>query len=297
VSYFKALVRAKTDLVGVLKARKIQPRYLGFGGAGKAPARSPTVPTDARSEFLANRAMGDWAERLLADSIRSSEPDWQLSHYGSTERMAAGEAGFKEKFLAALEEARLYGKRPDLLIFPRNLDIPDDISMLPFEAANPLAKRAQAAIEVRSSKFEALKYIAVRAQDKEAGKKPGRETPSFTVKVEDLIIVYRWIERYQKPQAYAQVFFDSVFAINVLTIFQTIASGSGFSIESPAKSQQKATIFIPITSGTEIGRLVSLPKFDVAERVTRLGRHDAYVVPVGGVLDLWVAPLRKLLEI
>jgi hypothetical protein len=81
------------------------------------------------------------------------------------------------------------------------------------------------------------------------------------VKVEDLVIVYRWLERHCVPQSYCQVFFDSVFAVNFLDIFSTIGSGRSFTIETPEKSQEKATIMIPITSGTQIGRATAIPTF------------------------------------
>src|SRR5450759_3556916 len=101
--------------------------------------------------------------------------------------------------------------------------------------------------------------MKVRKQQRAAGKTTARETPSFTVKVEDLVIVYRWLERYRVPQSYCQVFFDSVFAVNFLDIFATIGSGSRFTIETPEKSQEKATIMIPITSGTQVGRATAIP--------------------------------------
>ena len=97
------------------------------------------------------------------------------------------------------------------------------------------------------------------------------------------------------PQSYCQVFFDSVFAINFLDIFATIGSGGGFTIETPAKSQEKATIMIPITSGKQIGRATAIPTFAAEHRVTELGRHDAYVVPQGGGFELDAAATRKVL--
>ena len=97
------------------------------------------------------------------------------------------------------------------------------------------------------------------------------------------------------PQSYCQVFFDSVFAINFLDIFATIGSGSGFTIETPEKSQEKATIMIPITSGAQIGRATAIPTFAAEHRVTELGRHDAYVVPQGGGFELDAAAMKKVL--
>lgn len=149
---------------------------------------------------------------------------------------------------------------------------------------------------MRSSKFDARQYMAVRAKQKEEGTKANRESPSFTVKVEDLVIVYRWLERKKIPQAYFQVFFDSVFAINMLDIFKLIGEWKkGISIETPAKSQEKATIMIPITLGMQVGTMMAAPAFTAEHKVTELGRHDAFVKPVGGDLQLDPVAVRKVL--
>jgi len=293
-----SFARLKNTLEGVvenLRAKGIDERHLAFGGEGRPPARKPTVPTDARSEFLANRAMGDWAERMLSDGIVRALPEWKVVQYGSTDRIAAGHSEFKTRYLAGLEETRQFGKRPDLLLFPASASVEADVSERSHADTESLVKQAASAIEVRSSKFEALTYIAVRKRQRDTGKATGRETPSFTVKVEDLVIVYRWLERHRVPQSYCQVFFDSVFAINFLDIFATIASGSGFTIETPEKSQEKATTMIPIASGTQIGHATAIPTFAAEHRVTELGRHDAYVVPQGGGFELNAAATRNVL--
>jgi hypothetical protein len=292
------LARLKPTLDGVvanLRAKGIDGRHLSFGGEGQPPARKPTVPTDARSEFLANRAMGDWAERMLSAALARALPEWKIVPYGNTDRIAAGHPEFKARYIAGLEETRRFGKRPDLLLFSANDSVEADLSERSHSETEALVKEAVAAIEVRSSKFDALTYMAVRRRQRDAGKAVGRDTPSFTVKVEDLVIVYRWLERHHVSQSYCQVFFDSAFAINFLDIFATIAGGSGFSIETPAKSQQKATIMIPITHGTQVGRATAMPIFAVEQRVTELGRHDAFVVPQGGGFELDAAAIRKVL--
>ena len=289
-------LRATLDgVVTQMTAKGIQHRHLAFGGEGVVSARKTTVPTDARSEFLANRAMGDWAEQALSAALPRVFPEWKVSQYGDTNRIAAGHPDFKVSYLAGLEETRRYGKRPDLLLFPASVVKAVDFSGRSHTETEALVKQAKAAIEVRSSKFEALTYMAVRQRQREAGNSTGRETPSFTVKVEDLIIVYRWLERHEVPQSYCQVFFDSVFAINFLDIFATIASGTGYAIETPAKSQEKATIMIPITRGQQVGRATATPSFAAEHRVTALGRHDAYVVPQGGGFVLDAVMMRQVL--
>lgn len=294
-TYFARLKATLNGVVETLRAKGIDERHLAFGGEGQPPARKPTVPTDARSEFLANRAMGDWAERMLSAALTRAMSDLKVAQYGSTDRIAAGHPEFKARYLAGLEETRRFGKRPDLLLFPARASVDADLSERSHAETEALAKQAAVAVEVRSSKFEALTYMKVRQQQRAAGKTTARETPSFTVKVEDLIIVYRWLERHGVPQSYCQVFFDSVFAINFLEIFTIIGSGSGFTIETPKKSQEKATIMIPITSGMQVGRATAIPTFAAEHRVTELGRHDAYVVPQGGGFELDAAATKKVL--
>lgn len=296
IRYLDQLRSSLPQVARVLEKKGIDRRHLAFGGEGIPPTKRIPVPTDARSEFLANRAMGDWAESSLSEALRLAFPTWQIGHYGDTDRIAAGHPDFKERYLLGLEETRRFGKRPDLLVFADMDAMPEDLSEWPLAESDALVQQALASIEVRSSKFEALTYMRVREQQKAAGKKGVRETPSFTVKVEDLIIVYRWLERHHIPQSYCQVFFDSIFAINFLQIFEIIGSCTGFTIETPAKSQEKATIMIPITSGLQIGTATSLPEFRAEHRVTELGRYDAFVVPAGGGFSLDPKAAQRVLQ-
>jgi hypothetical protein len=294
-AYLAKLKDTVPGVIATLKRKKIKAQHLGFGGEGNQPAKKPRVPTDARSEFLANRAMGDWAEKMLAQALHDTFQELKITQYGNTDRIAAGDSEFKTKYLAGLEETRCYGKRPDLLILPCNVATHEDISEFSRDDSDAIVAQALASVEVRSSKFDALTYMRVRQEQKMDGKKVTRESPSFTVKVEDLIIVYRWLERHGVAQSYCQVFFDSIFAINFLDIFSIIASGTGFTIERPAKSQQKATIMIPITSGAKIGTATVPPRFEADFRVTKLGRHDAFVVPCGGGFSLDAEATRRVL--
>jgi hypothetical protein len=296
-TYFENLQSLVPDVQTSLGARGIDARHLVFGG--ELPEERVTIPTDARSEFLANRAMGDWAENTLTDGIRNSRMAIEVSHYGDIDKIAAGEPGFKESYRKAKEETRKFGKRPDLLLFASGAGVPADMTDLPRDQADAHARKAIAGVEVRSSKFKAEKYIAVRKADKQkTGRASGRETPSFTVKVEDLRVVFRWIEVVGVQQVYAQVFFDSCFAIDIASIFEIVASSDlkKFKIESPEKSQNKATIMIPITSGHKIGVFLTAPEFAVSVRETRTGRIDAYVRPTGGVLEINESNLNQVLH-
>jgi hypothetical protein len=294
-AYLKKLNKTLSGVMSKLSDKGVEERHLKFGGEGEPPEKKIRVPTDARSEFLANRAMGDWAERSLTDAFLRSFPEWRISQYGNTDSIAAGDPRFKEFYLSGVEETRKFGKRPDLLIFPKEAKVNDDISQFSHTETESLVAQSVCAVEVRSSKFEALKYMKFREQQREQGDSSGRDCPSFTVKVEDLVIVYRWIQRYGIPQSYCQVFFDSIYAINFLDIFSIISNASRLAIDKPDKSQQKATIMIPITEGKQIGRALELPTFSAEHRITQLGRHDAFVVPKGGGFELEPTATKSVL--
>jgi len=286
VLYIDQINNSIENAIKELTALGAPKELLKFGGEGAIPVKAPRAPGDARYEFLANRAMGDWAEGLFASSLQAALPDHTVSHYGDSDRIAAGADGFKEFYHARLEDVRLRGKRPDLLVFPRAVTKNSDLTGQSTEELTDLVKQASAAIEVRSSKVEALHYMKVKA-DRKAGKKLNdKDFLSFTEKIEDLRIVHRWIERRNVPQAYVQVFFDSIYALSVHEIFSIIASGKGFRLEKPDKSQGKNTIMIPISSGTRIDCQTAMPDFAVEKRRTELGRHDAYVVPTGGATKI-----------
>lgn len=116
VAYLSKLKDTLPGVIATLERKGIEARHLEFGGEGKPPAKKITVPTDARSEFLANRAMGDWAEHSLSLALRPAFPDLKVVQYGNTDRIAAGHPEFKARYLAGIEETRRFGKRPDLLI-------------------------------------------------------------------------------------------------------------------------------------------------------------------------------------
>jgi hypothetical protein len=201
LSYFSKIKSTTDSLISVLEAKGVDSRYLNFDSIEPEIVKARS-PTDARSEFLANRAMGDWAEDLLTRAINKSLIGKKVVQYGETDKISAGEDGFPEFYRTRLNDVRVYGKRPDLLVFDNSIDCRKDISSLKTKDVIETVKKADFSIEVRSSKFEAIKYMEVRKSEKESGKNGGRDTPSFTVKVEDLKIVYRWLKNHDIPQIY-----------------------------------------------------------------------------------------------
>lgn len=92
------------------------------------------------------------------------------------------------------------------------------------------------------------------------------------------------------------MFFDSVFAINVLKIFELISEWpKALELVKPKNSQHKPTVLIPITLGEQVGAMTQAPQFEAKVRRTELGRIDAYVVPTGGLIQLDRAAVERVL--
>jgi len=294
--YFEKIKDQVNRVTEILKKKGIQKELLNFD-ADENLDQKIRPPTDANSEFLANRSMGDWAENLIINQV-NSDNNYTAIRYGNEETISAGEEGFKEFYISLKKEVLKFGKRPDLLIFDKKYKKEKNLSNLNTLDAKKYVEECLTSIEIRSSKFESEVYKKVRQKEKKEGKSVQRTSLGFTVKVEDLKIVYRWIKNHKKPQSYFQVFFDKVYGINFIDILDLIISEKKeIKIESPLKSQLKTTIVIPVDFGLEIATVIEKPKIVAVEKITKLGRHDFYVKPTDGKIEINYSNFKKILLI
>lgn len=283
-SYYKKVAAQTDGVLAALSRSGVAVDDIVFGGR-TAPPRVIRVPSFADSKFQAEQALGDWAEQSVAAGLNRSLQNHKAIHYGFSSKTVAGEEGFSDEYKRGVIDTCEWGKRADLLIVPKSLNVPADISDLATEATSDIVAASIGAVEVRSSRTEALKYIAYQERRVAEGVRVDNKVPNFTVKIEDLVKVFRWIEVFGKPQIYAQVFFDVVYGINVLDIMRFIAGANKLKIDEPQRSR-KVTIFIPITQGARLGTVAKYPNFEVVDRVTANGRHDIFARPSGGRMDL-----------
>jgi len=125
---------------------------------------------------------------------------------------------------------------------------------------------------------------------------------SFTPKVEDLKVVHRWIEKYNVPHYYFQVFFDKVYGISFQNILELISNSDrediDYFIESgDAGNQNKTTIKINPKLGEEIAYKVDIPKHNSKMRELTRGRLLFYIIFNGGKAYLDINNLLALLNI
>ncbi len=128
-----------------------------------------------------------------------------------------------------------------------------------------------------------------------------RDFLSITPKVEDLKVVYQWIQTYNVPHYYFQVFFDKVYGIsyeNILTIISDSDNeGIKFFVEGDVKNQNKITVKINSKEGLEIANKVEMPEHKSAMKELNRGRLLFYVTFKGGVACLDVKNLLEILNI
>ena len=128
-----------------------------------------------------------------------------------------------------------------------------------------------------------------------------RKELSITVKNEDLQVVYKWIETFEVPHYYFQVFFDKVIGISFENIL-TIISDSGnedvaFKTEKNKKNQDKPTIHIYSSTSRTIAIKVEEPEHSSIRRELSRGQLLFYVTFKGGSACLDIQNLKTILEI
>ncbi|MBN2487151.1 MAG: AccI family restriction endonuclease [Bacteroidales bacterium] len=128
-----------------------------------------------------------------------------------------------------------------------------------------------------------------------------RDYLSITPKVEDVKVVYKWIETFNVPHFYFQVFFDKVFGISFEEILTIISDpnneGVIFSVETDTKNQNKTTIKIRSKSGTLIASKIQEPLHESVRKEMDRGRLLFYVTFKGGTAYLNVDNLINMLGI
>lgn len=128
-----------------------------------------------------------------------------------------------------------------------------------------------------------------------------RDFLSVTVKQEDIKTVYKWIDTYNIPHFYFQVFFDKIYGLPFEQILSTLGDpdqeDSTYYVEENTKNQQKTTIHISYTSGIEIASKVDFPTHTSKMKELDRGRLLFYVTFEGGAAYLDVKNLITILGI
>lgn len=128
-----------------------------------------------------------------------------------------------------------------------------------------------------------------------------RDYLSITPKVEDIKVVYKWVETFNVPHFYFQVFFDKVYGISFENILKIISDSDNdgviFSVETDTKNQNKTTIKINLKAGIPIASKVDEPTHESIRKEMDRGRLLFYVTFKGGSAYLDLNNLQTILGI
>lgn len=128
-----------------------------------------------------------------------------------------------------------------------------------------------------------------------------RDYLSITPKVEDIKVVYKWIEKFKVPHYYFQVFFDKSFGIsfkNILTLLtEPDKEGEYYEISQDVKNQNKTTIKINTRKTVPVAYKIIEPTHKSVRKEMGRGRLLFYVTFEGGTAYLDIENLKHLLNI
>ncbi|HPJ81564.1 MAG TPA: AccI family restriction endonuclease [Saccharofermentans sp.] len=113
-----------------------------------------------------------------------------------------------------------------------------------------------------------------------------KDSLSFTVKVEDIVSIKRWIQNSGVRHFFVQVMYDEIFMISFKRILQIIASGKDYSVAKDARNQFKSTAKISLCEGKAIGTVAKLPYLEGKCRLLPNGRVIYLIGFMGGKANI-----------
>jgi hypothetical protein len=180
-----------------------------------------TVPRPRGTDFLINWSIGFWSEECVLEAMNNLG-HFIVFRYGVSR---VGPFTFEEfkKYYERLQKSYLHGKRPDLIVFDKELyqrlsqdekQILEKLVGLSNSEADPVIEKALFGVEVEVSKWHAEKMLQYHRQCQQQGKrKSSIMGPTFTIKQEDLDPLTRWIRDFRKEIVVVQVFYDKAYII------------------------------------------------------------------------------------
>lgn len=193
----------------------------------------------------------------------------------------------KEKVLKEYKDL-LEQKRPELVVMLQQLD---EKSVRSMDYRVPFWRSSQRLQELSSLLSEIKKCLKIIQK---------RNSLSVTPKVEDLKVVHKWINTYNVPHFYVQVFFDKIYGVSFQHILELVANPDledvKYFVEQDAKNQNKTTIKIPSQDGVCLAQKVTEPNHHSVRKELNKGRLLFYVKFDGGEAVLDKTNFEKLFD-
>jgi len=212
--------------------------------------RSIFEAKEARKEdFQTNQGQGEWAEQLLLNA------EWQgykLVSFGPSDGIIPKEAGYEERRLRYREFTAIEGKRPDLLVFPEEVEANyrDQIASWQthpiMDGDIEVFNQCVCGIEVKSS----LWHCGQR-------RKHGEGPLSITVKTEEWADIEFWVNKFRKPLLFVQAFVDEMYVASYRDLLNRKTNRLGYKEAFEPKTKKSTSTFCISQSEPQLAEILT----------------------------------------
>lgn len=199
------------------------------------------TPRFRGDNFKGKWSLGSWAEQKIISAINNSH-SLRAVPYGKSGVSSAKNLQEKREYWNLHKERESFGKRPDVLVFEKNVyeklaskhsaildNLPDNLE----SEIQEIVESSLLAIESEASIWqgERMKHFGRKWSEKTGKLKPLSEVKSWTaptviVKDEDLQPLIDWQNYYQKPIYIVHLFYDMALMLNFSKLREYISDGT-----------------------------------------------------------------------
>jgi len=188
-----------------------------------------TRPPPRGLDFLIRNEQGRWAEDLVINTINAAT-NFRAVRYGLSRAVLIKGGKEWSKYWEEYQKVEKYGKRPNVLVFKRNLyeHFKYELGLLTSKYGDPslaseeewekYIQRSICAIEVEMSLWKASKMPDRNM--KPPLKKINVIAPMIWVKEDDAYKLIAWYDKYKKPIYVVQVFYDLAYVAPLSLIME-----------------------------------------------------------------------------
>jgi hypothetical protein len=260
------------------------------------------------SDFLMRWAQGRWSEEIVMRALNRTDEFGVLPYGPST--VAPDDPKELEMFFETMDVIAREGKRPDLLLYDKNVfervrqtvanrwGAVTKIAETPSPELREIISQARVALEIENSLWVTSKMpgfgkeFSRYTRGKNKGRlKPAGVIPTIIVKEEDIPRLKHWETEFGIPIYVVHIFYDRGYFIKFDRIIELLGSGElGFEIQKftnpdGTAATPKKIVKVPYILCQEFGA-VSNPTLSPKTFVDKNGKVMTYVTFSGGEISL-----------
>ena len=270
------------------------------------------TPRFRGDNFKGKWSLGSWAEQKIISAINNSDSLRAVS-YGKSGVSSARNLQERKDYWNLHKERESFGKRPDVLVFEKNVyenlasKYPTFLNNLPDNLESDVQEIVESsllAIESEASIWqgERMKHFGRNWSEKTGNLKPLSEVkiwtaPTVIVKDEDLQPLVDWQNYYQKPIYIVHLFYDMALMLNFSKLREYISDGT---VKGEIFDYGKASKTIYKTFyglATEFGKFTELAEIIPFVSQTNGGKFEADLYFEGGEIVISQDTIQEWISI